>query len=91
MGGEGAPDTLAQGTVVSYQFCKPSSKDSIIIISIIFMIGFFFPGALSTVIATMLPPGRSKYHGKLINREKMVVTWHDIKKRHDSYHMSSQL
>ena len=35
------------------------------------------------MFAALLPPGRSKYHGKFINKEREVLTWEKIKEKYD--------
>ena len=45
-------------------------------------------GAASSVFAALLPPGRSRYHGKFVNKEKVFITWERIKHRHDQYHLA---
>lgn len=49
------------------------------------MSGSVLTGAVVAVFATLLPPGRSKYHGKLINRQKEVLDWEKMKIQHDTY------
>ena len=50
-----------------------------------FMSGSALTGAVAAVFAALLPPGRSKYHGKMINRQKEVLDWEKMKIQYDIY------
>ena len=45
-------------------------------------------GAASSVFAALLPPGRSRYHGKFVNKEKVFITWERIKRSHDQHYLT---